>query len=158
MAANHQGYELGRKLENWLAQSGHETIWHGADFLDDGDDYPIFSARVGQAVIADEDSGEHTKGIIVGGDGSGEVIAANKVKGARATFAHNAKQIELARQEADADILVVGSFHHDFEQAKALVETFLNTSFGDTLEAARRIINTAEYETSGTIEGWLIEG
>jgi ribose 5-phosphate isomerase B len=158
LAANHQGYQLGKEVESWLAQAGHQTIWHGADFLDDGDDYPIFSARVGQAVIADEDAGEHTKGIIFGGDGSGEVITANKVKGVRATFAHSAYQVELARQEADADVLIIGSVHHDLAAAKALIEVFLNTSFGDTLESARRIINTAEYETAGTIEGWLIEG
>ncbi len=158
LAANHLGYELGRQLEEWLSQSGHETIWHGADFLDDGDDYPIFSARVGQAVIDDEDRGENVKGIVFGGDGSGEVIAVNKVKGARATFGHSAKQVELARREADADVLVIGAIHHDLATAKELIAAFLSTSFGDALEYARRIINVAEYETSGTIEGWLIEG
>jgi ribose 5-phosphate isomerase RpiB len=68
----------------------------------------------------------------------------------------SAKQVALARQQADASLLVIGSVHHSLEQAKELVSVFLATEFGDLLEDARRIINITEFENSGTIEGWMI--
>jgi ribose 5-phosphate isomerase B len=156
LSADHRGYELAKALEPWLTESGYQVQWHGAEFLDEGDDYPLFTIRTAQAQIVDEDAGTPARSIVVGGDGSGEVIAANKVSGARATFASSAKQVELARKHADASILVLGSLHHDLAGAKALIEVFMKTEFGDLIDDARRIINTTEFEASGTIEGWLI--
>ena len=156
MSAEHRGWDLAKQLEAWLVTQGHEILWHGAEFKDEGDDYPLFTIRTAQAQLADEDAGVAAKSIVVGGDGSGEVIAANKVNGARATLAMNAKQVEHARKHADASLLVIGSNHHNFEQAKELIEIFLATAFGDLIDDARRIINTTEFENSGTIEGWMI--
>jgi len=156
LSADHRGWDLAKDLETWLTESGHEVIWHGPSFKDEGDDYPVFTIRAAQAQVTDEDTGTAAKAIVVAGDGSGETIAANKVSGARATMALNAKQVELARKHADASLLVIGSLHHGAEQAKALIEIFLTTKFGNLLEDARRIINTTEYENSKTIEGWLI--
>jgi len=156
IAANHLGYDMAKSLDQWLTAEGHQTSWHGAEFKDEGDDYPIFTIRTAKAQLADEDAGVTSRSIVVGGDGSGEVIAANKVSGARAALAMSAKQVALARQQADASLLVIGSVHHSLEQAKELVSVFLATEFGDLLEDARRIINITEFENSGTIEGWMI--
>ena len=156
LAADHRGWDLAKQLEGWLASKGHEVLWHGAEFKDDGDDYPLFAIRTAQAQLADEDAGVEAKSIVVGGDGSGEVISANKVSGARAAIAMNAKQVELARAQADVSLLVIGSYHLNFEQAQPLVELFFATPFSDLIDDARRIINTTEFENSGTIEGWMI--
>lgn len=158
MGANYQGYELGRALEEWLAAEGHEVIWHGADFLDQDDDYPLFCLRVGQAVIADEDAGADTRGVVVGGMGTGEVIAANKVNGARAVAAFDVAYVESARRHANANILVVPAERVDLATAKNLIAALLNGKFGYSLDDARRLVNTNEYENSKTIEGWQIEG
>ena len=156
LSADHRGWDLAKELEIWLAANGHQTIWHGPDFKDEGDDYPLFTIRTAQAQVADEDAGVTARSIVIGGDGSGEVISANKVSGARAAMAMSPKQVELARKHADASLLVIGSYHHSLQQAQQLIEVFLTTNFGDILDDARRIINTTEFENSGTIEGWMI--
>ena len=158
MGANYLGYELGRQLEQWLAGEGHEVIWHGAEFLDQDDDYPLFCLRVGQEVIADEDAGANTRGIVVGGQGTGEVIAANKVNGARAVTAIDVAYVEHARRHANANILIVPAERLGLDDAKAVIHALLETKFGNVLDDARRIVNTNEYENSKTIEGWQITG
>ena len=157
LAADYLGYELARQLEAWL-KANHEVIWHGAEELDEGDDYPLFAARVGQAVIQDEDQGLDTYGILVGGTGNGEIIAINKVKGVRAALAVNAEQIISARNDQNANALVIGAGHTSLDSAKTLVSAALENNYIGTVDSARRIINVGEYENRGTIEGWLIEG
>ena len=157
MGANYQGYELGRAIEEWLKGDGHEVIWHGADFLDPDDDYPLFSLKVGLGVIADEDQGLETWGVVVGGQGTGEIIAANKVNGSRAIPGIDADYVRDARQHANANILVLGAARTSLEQAKELIGALTSTKFGNVLDDARRIVNTNEYENSRTIEGWMIE-
>lgn len=157
LAADYLGYELARQLEAWL-KANHEVIWHGAEELDEGDDYPLFAARVGQAVIQDEDQGLDTYGILVGGTGNGEIIAINKVKGVRAALAVNPEQIIAARNDQNANALVIGAGHTNLDSAKNLVTAALENNYIGTVDSARRIINVGEYENRGTIEGWLIEG
>ena len=157
LAADYLGYELARQLEAWL-KANHEVIWHGAEELDEGDDYPLFAARVGQAVIQDEDQGLDTYGILVGGTGNGEIIAINKVKGVRAALAVNAEQIISARNDQNANALVIGAGHTSLDSAKTMVSAALENNYIGTVDSARRIINVGEYENRGTIEGWLIEG
>lgn len=156
MSADHRGWDLAQQLQTWLITKGHEVLWHGPEFKDEGDDYPLFTIRTAQAQLADEDAGVTAKSIVVGGDGSGEVISANKVNGARATMAMNANQVRNSRKHADASLLVIGSDHHNLTDSQELIELFLSTDFGDLLDDARRIINTTEFENSGTIEGWMI--
>lgn len=156
LSADHRGFTLAKSLESWLTDQGHSILWHGASSLDEGDDYPLFTIRTAQAQLADEDQGITSRSIVVGGDGSGEVIAANKVNGARAALAMSGNQVALARQKSDISLLVLGSVHHSFEDAKKLATVFLETEFGGLLDDARRIINIAEFENSGTIEGWMI--
>jgi len=156
LAANFHGFEFGHQLKDWLEAEGHEVVWHGADFYDVEDDYPLFAFRVGLAVIDDEDNGADTCGIVVGGSGTGEIIAANKVQGARAIPALNAAYVADAREHANANILVIGKDFTTFDEAKALIKVFFDTKFSRLLDDTRRLINTAEYEASKTIEGWKI--
>lgn len=158
IGANYQGYEYARQLEAWLQLQGHEAIWHGAPAYDFEDDYPLFSFRVGQAVIADEDQGLETRGIVVGGTGSGEIVAANKVNGTRAVPAISVAYVTDAREHANANILVIGSETTDEAAAKSMIAALLDTKFLMSLDDARRLVNTNEFENSGTIEGWMIEG
>ncbi|MEY4533441.1 MAG: hypothetical protein RI926_1210 [Actinomycetota bacterium] len=157
LGANYLGYELGRELEAWLGGLGHEVVWQGAPELDNEDDYPLYSIRVGQAVVGDEDAGIPVRGILVGHTGSSETIAANKVNGSRAIAGLSAEFIRDARQHADANIVIFGQALTSFEEAQELVTIFLDEPFLNILDDARRIVNTAEYETSGTVEGWMID-
>jgi ribose 5-phosphate isomerase B len=157
LAADYLGYDLARQLESWL-KANHEVIWHASDEIDEGDDYPLFAVRIGQAVIQDEDQGQDTYGILVGGTGNGEIIALNKVKGLRAALAGSIELVKAAREEQNANALAIGASHTSVDQAKALITTALTTEYVGAIDSSRRIINVAEYENRGTIEGWLIEG
>jgi len=156
LAANYAGYTLGRSLETQLGSAGHEVVWQGPPDYDKGDDYPVFAVRVGQAVVQDEDAGLDVRGIVVGGDGGGETIAANKVNGARAVPGLNTRFVRAARAHADANVLVLPSDLLLPGEATEVVAAFIEEKFLADLDDARRIVNTAEYEASGTIEGWLI--
>jgi ribose 5-phosphate isomerase B len=158
LAADSSGYALARDLEAALAAEGHEVVWHAAPEFDEGDDYPIYAVRVGQAVIADEDAGIPVRGVLVGASGAGEAIAANKVPGVRAVAGLAVDYVRSARQHADADILTLGADFVDAATARELVEALVAEPFHDLLEDARRIVNTNEFESHGTIEGWMIEG
>lgn len=156
LGADHKGFALARQLESWLKQAGHEVVDHGAASLDVGDDHTVFDVLVAHAVIVAEDQALETRGILVGGDGSGEVITANKVNGARAVLALEPKQVTAARTNANANVLVIPAEFVDLETAKALITALLETEFSYTIDAARRIIQTNEYENSKTIEGWNV--
>jgi len=134
------------------------VIWHAGDEVDEGDDYPLFAARIGQAVIQDEDQGLDTFGILVGGTGNGEVMAINKVKGIRSALAVTPALVKAAREEQNANALVIGAGHTNMDAAKAAINAALENSYVGAVDSSRRIINMAEYENRGTIEGWLIEG
>ena len=157
IAADYLGYELARQLEDWLKAS-HEVIWHAADEYDEGDDYPIYCARVGQSVIQDEDNGLDTFGVVVGGSGTGEVIAINKVKGIRAALAVAPPQVAGGRRVENINAIVISIHLSDLEKAKGLVSAAIDTNYEGTVDSARRIINIGEYENRGTIEGWSVEG
>lgn len=156
LAADSSGYELARSLETALAAE-HEVVWHGAPELDEGDDYPLYAIRVGKAVIADEDSGVPVRGVLVGASGAGEVIAANKVAGIRAVSGQTADFVRAARQHVDADVLALGAQGTDAATALQLVKLLISEPFHDLLDDARRIVHTNEFESAGTIEGWMIE-
>ncbi len=156
LAGNHAGYRRARDIENDLA-TGHEVIWHGPPDYDENDDYPVLAIRVAKAVVEDEDAGLATRGVVVGGDGAGETIAANKVNGARAVPGLDAGFVRAARIHADANVLIVPAGLQDPGQTRAVLAVFLDQGFSSDLDDARRLVNTAEFETAGTIEGWLIE-
>ena len=142
VAADHAGYDLKTRLVTWLGDQGHAVVDHGADVYDELDDYPPFCASAGQGVVDDAGS----LGIVVGGSGNGEQIAANKVDGVRAALAWNVETASLARQHNDANVVALGARMHTQEEATRLVEVFLSTPFSGEERHSRRIALVSEYE------------
>src|SRR5690606_20713762 len=101
LGSDHAGFELKQHLAGWLADHGYEVVDHGPTEYDPDDDYPVFCLRAARGVVADPGS----LGIVLGGSGNGEQIAANKVAGVRAALAWNEETAALARQHNDANVL-----------------------------------------------------
>jgi ribose 5-phosphate isomerase B len=142
LGSDHAGYELKSHLVQHLAASGHDVVDVGAHVYDAGDDYPPFCLEVGRRVVADPDS----LGVVIGGSGNGEQIAANKVAGVRCALAWNTDTAVLARQHNNANIVSIGARQHDVETATALVDTFLATPFSGDPRHERRIDELAAFE------------
>ena len=120
----------------------------GAFTYDAEDDYPAFCIAAAEKTVADPGS----LGIVIGGSGNGEQIAANKVPGVRAALAWNDETARLAREHNDANVVGIGARMHMFEEQLAIVETFLTTEFSGEERHVRRIEQLAEYERTGAID------
>ena len=142
LGSDHAGYELKTHLANHLAGHGHEVVDVGPHAFDPDDDYPAFCLHTGARVVADPGS----LGVVIGGSGNGEQIAANKVAGVRAALAWNLETAQLAREHNDANIVAVGARQHTLDEATAIVEAFLGTAFSGNKRHSRRIAQMAEYE------------
>ncbi len=151
IATDHAGLELSHHLIEVLGADGHEVIDHGPTSYDPLDDYPAFCLRAAQAVVADQRAGVQALGIVLGGSGNGEQIAANKVEGVRAALAWNADTAKLAREHNDANVVALGGRQHSVEEATELVRLFLAEPFSGDERHARRIGKIAAYETTGEI-------
>lgn len=157
IGANFEGYEAARTYADSFASDGHEVIWHAAPSYDDNDDYPAIVVRTIKSVIDDEDGGRDARALLFGGTGAGEVIAANKVNGGRVVSATETSYVVDARTHADINGLVVPTSHVSGATIGHLIAALLDTPFSNDLDDARRLVNIAEFETAGTIEGWNIE-
>lgn len=157
VGADWHAYHVASALVAELSAAGQDVTWHGPPRYDEGDDYPAIAVRAMQAVVADEDAGRDARALILGGAGAGEVIAANKVNGARVVSATEVAYVRDARRHADINGLVVPVQHVDEGVLRELLETLVNTPFSNDLDDARRLVNIAEFETSGTIEGWTVD-
>jgi ribose 5-phosphate isomerase B len=142
LGSDHAGLELKEHLLNRLADQGYEVVDHGPFSYDPDDDYPVFCLRAAQAV-ANEDG---SLGVVIGGSGNGEQIAANKVPGVRAALAWSEETATLARQHNDANVVSVGGRMHTVEDMTRFVLAFLTTSFSGEERHQRRIDMLAEYE------------
>ncbi|GER22016.1 ribose-5-phosphate isomerase [Zafaria cholistanensis] len=151
IATDHAGLELSAHLAEHLAANGHEVIDHGPAAYDPEDDYPAFCIRAALAVVADQEAGVQALGIVLGGSGNGEQIAANKVRGVRAALAWNLDTARLARGHNDANVVALGGRQHTLEEATALVDAFLAEPFSGAERHVRRIGKIATYETTGEI-------
>ncbi|MFT4052303.1 MAG: RpiB/LacA/LacB family sugar-phosphate isomerase [Microbacterium sp.] len=155
-AADHGGYELGRSLAARAAASGVEVVWHGADQIDEGDDYPIYAVRVGQAVVADQDAGVDAFAVLVVEEALAGVVAANKVNGARAVTTTSPRAAMNARAVVDANVLVIEGIAYP-ESAWLNIYAFVTAGMEQTVERGRQILQIEEFENAGTIEGWAIQ-
>lgn len=144
IAADHAGYELKTHLIEHLGAAGHEVVDHGAHEYDALDDYPGFCLEAGEAVVADPGS----LGIVIGGSGNGEQIAANKVDGVRAALAWNVEIAKLSRQHNDANVVSVGARQHAVDESVAIVDAFLAEPFSGDDRHQRRIDLMSEYEAN----------
>jgi ribose 5-phosphate isomerase B len=147
LGSDHAGLELKEHLVAWLRDHGHEPVDHGPFVYDAQDDYPVFCLRAAAAVVADPGS----RGIVIGGSGNGEQIAANKVRGVRAALAWSEETAALARQHNDANVLSVGGRLHPVAEMTRFVEVFLDTDFTGEERHVRRIAMLADYEQTGEL-------
>lgn len=145
LGADHAGFELKNKIKDHLIANGHEAVDCGAHEYDALDDYPAFCIDAARRVVADEGS----LGIVLGGSGNGEQIAANKVPGARCALAWSVETAQLARQHNNAQLIGIGGRMHSEEEALAIVDAFLATPWSEEERHQRRIDILAEYERTG---------
>lgn len=151
IATDHAGMELSAHLLAHLRDKGYDMVDHGPQAYDAEDDYPEFCIAAAEAVVADQQSGIDSLGIVLGGSGNGEQIAANKVRGIRAALAWNLSTAKLAREHNDANVIAVGGRQHTVDEATEIIEAFLAEPYSNAERHNRRIAKIAEYETTGTI-------
>ena len=144
-ARDHAGFELKQQIIEHLNKRGDEPIDCGALVYDADDDYPAFCIEAARRTVADEGS----LGIVLGGSGNGEQIAANKVPGARCALGWNVETARLARQHNNAQLIGIGGRMHTVEDALAIVDAFLDTPWSGEARHQRRIDILAEYERTG---------
>jgi ribose 5-phosphate isomerase B len=147
IGSDHAGYELKDHLETWLSGAGHEVVDHGAATYDAHDDYPPYCLRAADAVARDPGS----LGIVLGGSGNGEQMAANKVAGVRAALVWNEETARLAREHNDANVISIGARMHSVEEATRFVELFVSTAYSGDPRHTRRIEMLHSYERSGVL-------
>ena len=151
LGTDHAGYEFKETLKRHLDAGGYEVVDHGALEYDALDDYPAFCIKAAQGVVADRESGLDSLGVVIGGSGNGEQIAANKVRGARAALAWNTDTAQLARQHNDAWVVSVGARQHPEAEALAIVDAFLAEPFSADERHERRIGIIRSFEDTGTV-------
>lgn len=145
LGSDHAGFDLKARLVEHLTTLGLEPIDVGAGSVDPDDDYPAYCIEVAGLVVDDDES----LGIVIGGSGNGEQIAANKVPGCRAALGWNEETARLAREHNDAQVLGLGARMHMYEEALVIVETFLTTEFSGGERHRRRIGIIEDYERTG---------
>lgn len=142
LGADHAGFELKEAVEEHLAGKGFEVVDCGAHEFDPADDYPAFCIDAAERTVADPGS----LGIVLGGSGNGEQIAANKVPGARCALAWSVETATLAREHNDAQLIGLGGRMHERDEALAIVDAFVGQEFSGEERHSRRIGQLADYE------------
>ncbi len=147
LGSDHAGYELKAALVKRLSELGHEPLDCGPVAFVPDDDYPVYVLRAAREVASEPGS----FGIVIGGSGNGEQIAANKVAGVRAALAWNEETARLARMHNDANVLSLGARMHTIEEAARFAEVFLNTPFSGDPRHARRLAMITHFERGGEL-------
>lgn len=147
IGGDHAAYEMQRDLVAWLGEQGYEVVDHGPVDYDALDDYPVFVLRAAEAVAAEPDS----RGIVLGGSGNGEQMAANAVTGIRAALAYNPELARLTREHNDAQVVAIGARMHTLDEGRAIAQAFLETDFSGEERHQRRIDMMLAYEQDGTL-------
>jgi ribose 5-phosphate isomerase B len=147
IGSDHAGLELKNELLAHLVNNGHDVTDHGPYQYDALDDYPDFCIPAAQAVAKDAAS----LGIVIGGSGNGEQIAANKVQGIRAVLAWSIETAKLGKEHNNANVVSVGGRMHSIEECKAIIDAFIATPFSKDERHIRRINKIAKFEETGEI-------
>ncbi|APT89402.1 ribose 5-phosphate isomerase [Corynebacterium frankenforstense DSM 45800] len=145
LGADHAGYDLKNAVAEHLKAAGHEVIDCGAHTLDPADDYPAYCIEAASRTVNDPGS----LGIVLGGSGNGEQIAANKVEGARCALAWSVETAQLARQHNNAQLMGIGGRMHSVDEALEIVDAFIGAEWSKEERHQRRIDILAEYERTG---------
>jgi len=149
LGSDHAGFELKAELSAHLTEQGHEVTDCGATEHDAEDDYPPYCLATAVKVASDPGS----LGIVLGGSGNGEQIAANKVEGIRAALGWSVEVAQLAREHNNANVLALGARMHSPAQAAEIVDAFIATEFSGSARHVRRIRQIADYERTGELPG-----
>ena len=147
LGSDHAGYELKQRIVEHLPSLGHEPVDCGPHAFDAEDDYPPYVLLAASRAAGDPGS----VGIVLGGSGNGEAIAANKVAGIRCALAFSDDTARLAREHNNANCLSLGARMYDEQTALRYVELFLSTPFSDEPRHARRIAQLTGYEETGEL-------
>lgn len=142
IGTDHAGFELKEQVVAHLRESGYDVVDHGAHEYDSLDDYPPFCIEAAEAVVAEPGS----LGVVIGGSGNGEQMAANRVKGVRAALVWNDSTARLAREHNNANVVSVGARQHTVEECLAFIDAFLETPFSEDERHQRRISLMDDYE------------
>ncbi len=148
LGSDHAGLDLKDHLVGWLREQGHEPVDHGPFVHDPLDDYPVFCLRAAEAVAREQADGQDSLGVVIGGSGNGEQMAANKVRGIRSALVWSEDTARLAREHNDANVISVGGRMHDLAEMTRFIELFLATPFSGDERHVRRIGQLAAYETT----------
>ena len=146
LGSDHAGLDLKAHLSGWLTEHGYEPVDHGPFVYDAVDDYPVFCLRAAEAVAQERAGGLDSLGVVIGGSGNGEQMAANKVTGVRCALAWSEETAALAREHNDAQVVSVGGRLHSLGEMTRFVEVFLTTTFSGDERHVRRIGQLASYE------------
>jgi len=149
LGSDHAGFELKAALLGRLRELGHEPVDHGPEVYDAEDDYPPFVLAAAAATTVEPGS----LGVVIGGSGNGEAIAANKVPGVRCALAFSVETAELGRLHNNANVISLGARQYPEADAISFVETFLATEFSGEQRHVRRLQMLADYEASGRVPG-----
>lgn len=147
VGGDHASYELQRALVAHLREAGHDVVDHGPQAYQAEDDYPVYVLRAATGVAADPGS----FGIVLGGSGNGELIAANKVPGIRAAYVPSVELARLARQHNDAQVMSLGGRFTGVEDGLAIADAFLATAFSGDPRHERRLRMVTDYERDGRL-------
>ena len=134
IGADHAGYKLKEKVEKWLIKEGY-CVEDLSPAFKKGDDYPKVGFKVAKVVVKEKDA----RGVLICGSGVGVAMAANRVKGARAAFVHDPKEVKMARVDEDANILTLSGWNMNLKKAQSLLKPFLTTKFSKAVRHKRRI-------------------
>jgi ribose 5-phosphate isomerase B len=147
LGSDHAGFELKTRLIAWLGEAGHEPVDCGPESYRPDDDYPVYVMRAARDVADDPGS----LGIVIGGSGNGEQIAANKIPGIRAALAWTEETARLARQHNDANVLSLGARMYPIDDAVSFAKVFVETPFSGEQRHARRLAMIADFEKTGEL-------
>ncbi len=147
IGGDHAAFELKAHLVQHLLAQGHDVVDHGPEYFDADDDYPVAVLRAATGVRADEGS----LGVVLGGSGNGEQIAANKVLGIRAALAWSTETARLSRMHNDAQVVSIGARMHSLPEAAEIVDAFLGATFTREERHERRLSMVIRYEDHGEL-------
>ena len=142
LGSDHAGFELKNEIIEHLEKNGHEPIDCGAFTFDAEDDYPAFCIAAALKTLGDADS----LGIVIGGSGNGEQIAANKVPGIRCALGWSTETAKLAREHNNAQVMGIGGRMHTAPEALEIVDAFLGAEWSEAERHQRRIDILKKYE------------
>lgn len=146
IGSDHAGFELKAQLIEHVSGLGHEVTDCGALSFRPEDDYPQPCVATATRTVAEPGS----LGIVIGGSGNGEQIAANKVTGARAALVWSDETARLAREHNDANLISIGARNHPLPDVIRFIDLFLSTPFSGAERHVRRIALLSEYEQTGS--------